>query len=207
MNLDHVLTTTRTVRRRLDVERPVEREVVEECLKLALQAPNGSNLQLWRWILVDDPQLRSAMADIYRTGLAKAKTMRGLQNRDSRVSGRMGESVDHLADVLHRVPVLVVPLMSGTPSGASTFGQANFWGSLFPAVWSCMLALRARGLGTAWTTVHLLEQEQMAELLGIPSGYTQAGLFPIAYTIGTDFRTASRRPVSEVASWNGFGAL
>jgi nitroreductase len=98
----------------------------------------------------------------------------------------------------------VLPLVAGRLEGASTFFQASVWGSIIPAVWSLMLSLRSRGLGSAWTTIHLHKQAEMAELLGIPDGYTQVGLFPVAYTIGTDFGEADRRPVREVSSWNSF---
>jgi nitroreductase len=116
----------------------------------------------------------------------------------------MSQSVMHLREHLEEVPVLVMPLLAGRVDGASVFFQASMWGSVIPAVWSFMLALRSRGLGSAWTTIHLHQEKQMAELLGIPEQYTQAGLFPVAYTIGTDFALAPRKPLREVASWNGF---
>jgi len=209
MQLDDALTTTRTVRRRLDLERPVERAVVEACLRLALQAPNGSNLQLWRWVLIDDPARRAAAAGIYRAALdAYAASPEATRHADytSAEAQRMEASVTYLRDHLHQVPVLVVPVIAGPLEGANVFYQASLWGSLLPAVWSFMLALRGRGLGSAWTTIHLWRQQEMADLLGIPPGFTQAGLFPVAYTIGEDFRPAQRRPLEEVASWNRFGA-
>jgi len=210
MEVDDALRTTRAVRKRLDLERPVERALVEECLQLALQAPNGSNQQLWRWVLVDDPDLKSRMAEIYRAGLdgyasTGVSTDKPRQyDYTSDAALRISASVMHLKDNLERVPVLVVPLLAGRVDGASVFYQASMWGSVIPAVWSFMLALRSRGLGSAWTTIHLHREAEMAELLGIPRGYTQVGLFPVAYTIGTDFKPAPRRPVGEVASWNGF---
>jgi nitroreductase len=210
MDLDEALTTTRTVRRRLDLTRPVERSVVEECLSLALQAPNGSNRQLWRWILIDDPGLRVQVADVYRAGLdgyasAGVSADKPVEaDRTSPEALRMTASVMHLRGHLEQVPVLVIPLLAGRVDGASIFYQASMWGSIAPAVWSFMLALRSRGMGSAWTTIHLHQEAQMAELLGIPPEYTQVGLFPVAYTVGTDFQPASRRPVREVSSWNGF---
>ena len=117
----------------------------------------------------------------------------------------MSASVMHLRENLERVPVLMIPVFGGRMEGASVFFQASMWGSVVPAVWSFMLALRSRGLGSAWTTIHLHREAEMAQLLGIPKGYTQAGLFPVAYTLGTDFKPAPRRPVEEVLSWNGFG--
>jgi nitroreductase len=212
MELDQALTTTRTVRKRLDLSRPVERSIVEECLSLALQAPNGSNRQLWRWILVDDPGVRAKVADIYRAGLdgyaasGVSADKPVVADRSSPEVIRMSASVMHLRAHLEQVPVLVLPLLAGRVDDASVFYQASMWGSVIPAVWSFMLALRSRGMGSAWTTIHLHQEAEMAELLGIPPVYTQVGLFPVAYTIGTDFGPAGRRPLREVASWNGFGA-
>jgi nitroreductase len=210
MDVEHALTTTRTVRRRLDLARPVERGVVEDCLRLALQAPNGSNMQLWRWVLVDDAQVRAAAADIYRTALDEYASRPGPRpyRRDhdgtSDDALRISGSVMYLREHLHEVPVLVVPAIAGELEGANLFHQASLWGSVLPAVWSFMLALRARGMGSAWTTIHLWRAGEMADLLGIPPGYSQVGLFPIAYTVGDEFRPAVRRPVDEVASWNRF---
>jgi nitroreductase len=188
----------------------VERSVVEECLTLALQAPNGSNRQLWRWILIDDPDLKAKVADIYR-GSLDGYAASGVSADKPVVADctapeviRMSESVMHLREHLEQVPVLVLPLLAGRTDNASIFFQASMWGSVIPAVWSFMLALRSRGLGSAWTTIHLHQEAKMAELLGIPDSFTQVGLFPVAYTIGTEFGPAARRPVREVASWNGF---
>jgi nitroreductase len=210
MQVDEALGTTRTVRKRLDLERPVARELVEECLELALQAPNGSNQQLWRWVLVDDPAIKAQMATIYRAGMDTYVTAGTSVDKPRNVdytsdaAQRISSSVMHLRENLERVPVLVVPLLAGRMEDAGVFYQASMWGSVIPAVWSFMLALRSRGLGSAWTTIHLHREAEMAQLLGIPKGYTQAGLFPVAYTLGTDFKPAIRRPVAEVASWNGF---
>jgi nitroreductase len=210
MQVSEALRTTRTVRKRLDLSRPVEREVVETCLEDALQAPNGSNRQVWHWILIDDPAVRRDVTQIYRdaldsyaaAGVGADKPV--LADRSDPKVARMSASVMHLRDHLDEVPVLVLPLVAGRLEGASTFFQASVWGSIIPAVWSLMLSLRSRGLGSAWTTIHLHKQAEMAELLGIPDGYTQVGLFPVAYTIGTDFGEADRRPVREVSSWNSF---
>lgn len=206
MDLDHALTTTRTVRRRLDLERPVPREVVLECLTLALQAPNGSNTQPWRWVVIDDPATRAAAADIYRGAITDVSARSGGQRSfdATTASGqRLAASVEHLRDNLERVPVLVVPLVRGRFEHEPVFFQAARWGSILPAVWSFMLALRSRGLGSAWTTIHLAREQQMAELIGAPYGeWTQAGLFPVAYTIGTEFRPAERGRAEDVVAWN-----
>lgn len=207
---DQLLTTTRAVRRRLDFERPVPRAVVEECLTLALQAPNGSNQQTWQWMLVDDPEVRAAVAKIYAEGMAQH--LEELQSAASAIpkidysgeeNARLTASVNYLLENMHRVPVLVIPTFAGRPDGARPFLQASMWGSILPAVWSFMLALRSRGLGSAWTTIHLHKEREMAELLGVPfERRTQAGLFPVAYTLGADFKPARRRPVQEVVHWN-----
>lgn len=196
-DVDTVLTTTRAVRKRLDLHRRVPREVVEECARIAFQAPNGSNEQHWGWVFVDDPALRAEMARIYRDGMADVHREREAAgtapDNSSPERRRMVASVRHLADHLHEVPVLLVPTVTGRLERESLFVQASRWGTVCPGVWSLMLALRSRGLGSVWTTVHLTREKEMAELLGIPHDQvTQAGLFPIAYTLGTDFKIADR---------------
>lgn len=203
-----LLTTTRAVRRRLDLERPVERSTVEECLRLAFQAPNGGNMQRWGWVLVDDPQVRVAVADVYRAGMddeiAKNRARYGQSPYpDTPAQRKVAASVGHLREHLHEVPVLVIPTVRGRLEDADIFTQASVWGSVLPGIWSFMLALRTRGMGSAWTTVHLHREREMAELLGIPfDKVTQAGLFPVAYTIGTDFRPADRGKSEGTIHWN-----
>jgi nitroreductase len=208
---DEVLTTTRAVRKRLDLARPVPRGVVEECLAIALQAPNGSNLNSWRWVAVDDHARVARMAEIYNAGLddfvRSLGTATGANYAGAQVPGfeKIGGSVQHLRDHMHEAPVLIVPVFAGRTEGASTFFQASLWGSVVQAVWSFMLALRPRGLGSCWTTGHLHREREMAEVLGIPhERFTQVGLFPVAYTKGTRFAPAWRRPVVEVLDWNAF---
>ncbi len=205
MTADEALTTTRAVRKRLDLTRPVPRDVLLECLQIAMQAPNGSNRQLWSFVVVDDPTTRAAMAEIYRDSHAGYTTGLPLAPVDwaDPSNLRMGDSVAHLRDHLHEVPVLVVPTVAARLDGASIGDQAHLWGSILPAVWSFMLALRARGLGSVWTTVHLQQEERMAELLGIPHAeQTQAGLFPVAYTIGTDFKPGARALSDDVVHFD-----
>lgn len=210
---DDLLTTTRAVRKRLDLERPVERETVEECLRIALQAPNGSNRQPWRFVVVDDPATRAAMAEVWRGAMAgyvaeldEARTAGELEivppaERQAEIS----ESVGYLSAHLHEVPVLVVPTIEGRMDGVSIYDQATRWGSVLPAVWSFMLALRARGLGSCWTTIHLHREREMAELLGIPHDeVTQAGMFPVAHTIGTDFRPGARTASEDAVRWGAW---
>lgn len=208
---DQLLTTTRSVRRRLDLERPVARSVIQECLELALQAPNGSNLNSWHWIVIDDPEIRVAAARIYNAGLDDYTRSLPSGAFGDHVGGlvpgfgRISDSVAYLRDNLHRVPALLVPLIAGRTQDATLFHEASLWGSVLPAVWSFMLALRARGLGSTWTTGHLFRENEMAKLLEIPSDrYQQVGLFPIAWTLGTDFKPAWRKPARAVSSWNRF---
>lgn len=209
---DELLTTTRTVRKRLDFDRPVERGLVEECLEIALQAPNGGNLNGWRWIAIDDSGLIGRVAEIYNGGLDDyIATFGEAGYPGAHVPGadRIASSTQHLRENFHRCPVLLVPLVAGRTDGAgpaaNVFYQASQWGSVLQAVWSFMLALRARGLGSAWTTGHLWREMELAELLGIPHEiYMQTGLFPVAYTLGTDFKPATRKPVREVLAWNRF---
>jgi len=179
LTADELLATTRAVRKRLDLTRPVPRAVVEECLRLAFQAPNGSNEQDWGWVLVDDPALRVAVADVYRRGLADhVGRDRSGEPETPGASAATADSVAYLVEHLHEVPVLLVPTIGDRYGSGSTFQQASRWGSILPAVWSFHLALRSRGLGSAWTTLHLYREQEMADLLGIPEGQTQAGLFP-----------------------------
>lgn len=204
--IDEVLTTTRAVRKRLDLDRPVPRAVVEECLRLALQAPNGSNGQDWSWVLVDDTATKHALAELYRQGMRD----HGLRDRSQEPPAgtsdpRTSSSVLYLAEHLAQVPVLCVPTVGRRYGDATTFQQASKWGSILPAVWSLMLALRSRGLGSAWTTIHLYREREVADLLGIPHDeHTQAGLFPIAYTKGLDFSPADRSRSEARIAWNRF---
>jgi nitroreductase/ketosteroid isomerase-like protein len=201
---DTLLTTTRTVRKRLDLDRPVDRSIVEECLRLAFQAPTGGNTQAWGWVLVDDPETKRRMADIYRAGYSDhLKRVVVDQSLPQQADPRMAESVRYLADNLHRVPVLLVPTIDRRYGEETTFEQASRWGSVLPAVWSFMLALRSRGMGSAWTTIHLYREEEMADLLGIPfPNNTQAGLFPVAYTLGSKFSPANRGSSDSRIFWN-----
>jgi nitroreductase len=209
LTADEVLTTTRSVRKRLDFDKPVSREVLLECLDLALQAPTGSNAQGWQWVFVEDPAKKKALAEIYRTNanpyLDMPKPERG-DIRDEQTI-RVTDSAKYLNENMEKAPVLLVPCLEGRPDGAPAGMSASYWGSLLPAVWSFMLALRSRGLGSAWTTLHLIGdgEKQAAELLGIPfDKYAQGGLFPIAYTKGTDFKKAGRLPAENFAHWDAW---
>jgi nitroreductase len=210
LSVDEVLTTTRSVRKRLDFDKPVPREVLLECLELALQAPTGSNSQGWQWVFVEDAEQKKAIADIYlvrASGYLKAPG-REYAEGDTRGErmGKVRDSATYLAEHMHEAPVLLIPCLQGRAEQAP-LGGVSFWASLFPAVWSFCLALRSRGLGSCWTTLHLLRdgERQAAEVLGIPyDQYSQGGLFPIAYTKGTDFRPAKRLPAESLTHWNSW---
>ncbi|MFK8023900.1 MAG: nitroreductase family protein [Ilumatobacter sp.] len=203
LSADEVLTTTRSVRKRLDLTRPVPRALLTECIEIAHQAPTGSNAQRWRWMIIDDADKRRAIADIYRTNFEAAYKDAPTPEPGSQAD-RVNQSAQHLAAHLHEVPVHVIPLLAdrmdeGTPS----WRQASRWGGILPAVWSFMLALRERGVGSAWTSLHLQNEREVSEMLGIPyDTYSQAGLFPVAYTIGTDFKLAKRPPAEDFIRWN-----
>jgi nitroreductase len=211
LTVDEVLTTTRSVRKRLDLQKPVSREVLTECLELALQAPTGSNAQGWQWVFVTDAGKKKALADIYRRSSTPYLDLPKPEYPDGDTRGeRMGlvtDSAKYLADHLHEVPVLLIPCLQGRVEQAPLGLSASFWASLHPAAWSFMLALRSRGLGSCWTTLHLLGdgEKQAAEVLGIPyDQYSQGGLFPVAYTKGTDFRPAKRQPIDNVVHWDSW---
>jgi nitroreductase len=208
LSADEVLTTTRAVRKRLDFDRPVERDVVMECLDIALQAPTGSNRQGWQWVFVTDDDKKQALQRIYAENFAAYRKMPRPTYDEGDVraerADKVTDSAQYLADNFHRAPVLLIPCLAGKPDLQGSNG-ASYWGSLLPAVWSFMLALRERGLGSAWTTLHLLNdgEAKAAELLGIPhEKFSQAGLFPIAYTQGVDFKLAKRLPAEQLAHWN-----
>lgn len=199
---DELLTTTRSVRKRLDLDRPVPLEVVRECLEIALQAPSGSNAQGWHFVVVTDPELRARIGEYYQRSYSAYRERAGqgwdaLTEERQAVQGRVRSSSDHLADVMGRVPVLVLAcITAGDDLPAAN--QAGLWGSILPAAWSFQLAARARGLGTAWTTLHLKYEKEVAELLGMPSNVRQGVLLPTAYFTGDTFRPAKREPLDTV---------
>jgi nitroreductase len=199
---DELLTTTRSVRKRLDLERPVEREVIEECLALATQAPSGSNRQAWHWVFVADRAKKAAIAEHYKECFTQAYGPDVVPEM-TEVEKRMWQSARFLADRFAEVPVMMIPCQWRRIDDAPVAEQAGYWGSILPAVWSFMLALRSRGLGSAWTTLHLGREREVAEILGIPyDRCTQAGLFPVAYTVGTDFKQGPRKPLDGILHWD-----
>ncbi|MCK2244711.1 MULTISPECIES: nitroreductase family protein [unclassified Crossiella] len=204
---DELLTTTRSVRKRLDLERPVPRELIEECLEIALQAPSGSNRQGWHWVVVTDREQRAAIGEYYRLAVASYLESGGAAGKlfaedpdRAKVQTKVGSSVAYLGEKMGQVPVLVIPCLRAPALAEGN--QAGLWGSILPAAWSYMLAARARGLGSAWTTLHLEYETEIAGLLGLPSDIRQAALIPTAYAVGTDFRRAARQPLAEVLHYD-----
>jgi nitroreductase len=200
---DWLLSTTRAVRKRLDLDRPVEPEVLLQCIQLAVQAPTGSNAQGWRWVVISDPSKRARVGEYYRAAARARIRARGPAAPQDPREARVRDSVEHLVEVIDRVPVLVIPCVEGTPG--STQHPASFYGSILPAVWSFALALRSRGLGSAWTTIHLTYEREVGEELGIPDTFSQVALLPVAYTLGTRFRPAARPPADQITYWDGWG--
>ena len=220
-SIDHVLTTTRSVKKRLDFSRPVDPEVIQRCIEIALQSPTGVNSQGWYFLVVTDPDKRLALGEVYRRAM---RDYIAFQNRqppqyptDSLRAGQWQRMLDasmYLNERVHEAPVHIIPCIntqvkdypllfqSPTPS---SFYHASLYGSILPATWSLMLALRARGLGSAWTTVHLVYEKEAAEILDIPDTILQVALLPVAHFTGEDFRPAKRLPVEEVTYWNGWG--
>jgi nitroreductase len=202
---DRLLSTTRAVRKRLDLDRPVDPAVVLECLRLAVQAPTASNDQTWRWMVVTDPDKRRAIGDLYRSVGADYLAQAAESDASGLQTKRVYSSASYLAGVIDQAPIHVIPCITGRYEGAPQGMLAGIYGSIIPAAWSFQLALRSRGLGTAWTTLHLFKEREVGELLGIPEDVTQIALLPVAYTKGTEFKPAVRPPVEDITSWNTWG--
>ncbi|HEY2331716.1 MAG TPA: nitroreductase family protein [Acidimicrobiales bacterium] len=196
--VDKLLATTRAVRRRMDFTRPVPAEVLLECLELAIQAPTGSNSQSWRWLVVTNPLVRAGLADLYQHPVIPTGTTFH-EVPDSEQQRRVNASARYLTEHIGEVPALVVPCTRDAG------GAAGWPPSIYPAVWSLMLALRSRGLGSVITTSHLYRRDEAAALLGIPDGFVQSCLVPVAYFTGDDFKPADRLPVAEVTYWDRWG--
>ena len=200
---DELLSTTRAVRKRLDLDRPVEREVLEECLRLAQQAPTASYSQNWHFVVVTDAEKRERLGELWRQ-VAFPYLQRGDGPRQGQMA-RIGDAVVHLAEHIHEVPVHVIPCVIGRYEGKSNPLVSSMFGSIVPAAWSFMLAARSRGLGTCWTTFHLMHEQRAAEILGIPyEKVTQVALIPVAYTIGTEFKPGKRKPLDTMVHWDSW---
>jgi len=205
---DRLLSTTRAVRKRLDLEREVPREVILDCIRLSQQAPTGTNAQAWRWVVVTDAHKRAELARLYKeTADEYLQMSRDNADPDDAQTQRVYDSAFYLADHLHEVPVHVIPCSLGrVPEGAPPAAHASFLGGILPAVWSFQLALRSRGLGSAWTTLHLFREAEAAKLLGIPDDVTQVALLPVAYTKGTDFKLAKRPAPETITHFDSWSA-
>ncbi len=213
LSADEVLTTTRAVRKRLDLDRPLDMAAVRESLEIALQGPSGSNSQGWHFVLVTDADKRAAIAALYKQAFDDYATGPNEPTRQhtddpdmASTQQRILASARYLADNLHRVPALLIPCVGGRPDmpEAPLALQAGLFGSILPAVWSFMLAARERGIGTCWTTLHLVHEKAVADILGIPPDVAQVALVPIAHTIGTEFRPAPRKPLDPVLHMEGW---
>ncbi len=209
---DELLSTTRSVRKRLDLTRPVEPELIRECIELAAQAPTGGNAQGWHFVVVTDEAKRRKLAEHYYEGWSlmygdrDAATSRLPQDDASYVEAtkRVIDSAQYLADHLAEVPVHVIPVIQGRTDQAPVALQAAIWGSLLPAAWSFMLAARSRGLGTTFTTLHLIREKESAELLGLPDHVMQGALIPVAHTLGTDFKPGPRRDLDRIVHYDSW---
>jgi nitroreductase len=210
LSADALLSTTRAVRRRLDFDRPVERELIEDCLRLAQQAPSASNSQAAHFVVVTDPAKKAALAKLWRRGIRPYSelpiSLVKYRYEDPEHAASIGVGELHLADNLHRAPAIVVPCVAfRTDNGEDVLMQSLVWGAVLPAVWSFCLAARERGLGTCWTTIHLAYERDAAEVLGIPyDEVMQVALLPMAYTIGTEFKPARRLPLERILHWEGW---
>jgi len=202
-SVDELLTTTRAVRTRLDLTRPVGREVILECVRIAMQAPTASNAQDWRWLVVTNADKRAAIAEIYRS-IGAGYLAQAAANEPDAQTRRVYRSALGLTETLAKVPVHVIPCLQRRFDVNDRVVAASAWASIIPAGWSFLLALRSRGLGSVWTTMHLAKEHEVAALLGIPDTVTQAALFPVAYTIGTDFRPASWPAAETITFWNSW---
>lgn len=209
--VDEILTTTRSVRQRLDFTKTVERHVLEACFAAAQQAPNGGNLQTWGFVVVTAPEKRAALATLYRQGYDTfvstpiAAAMGYGTPAASAAQRRTTASIDYLVAHLAQAPVLVIPCITPRAEGLPTVLQHAMYGSIMPAAWSFMLAARAHGLGTCWTVFHLYHEEEAAHLLGIPyAEVMQVALIPVAYTQGTAFRLGPRHPLQTMIHWESW---
>jgi nitroreductase len=206
MTPDELLTTTRSVRRRLDLSRPVPRDLILDCIQIALQAPTGSNRQHWQWLVVTDAPTRRFIGERYRESWyaynAAGRARYAADDPRAAQAPRVVRSAQYLADHMGDVPALVIPCIEGRVEGKPSVDMAGLYGSILPATWSFMVAARARGLGSAYTTLHLEYEREVAEAVGMSyERYTQAALLPVAYYIGDQFKPAERLPLERFVHW------
>ena len=204
---DRLLSTTRAVRRRLDLDRPVERDVILDCIRLSQQAPTASNTQTWCWMVVMDPEKRKALGEIYARGKQFIEQARSQIDAADAQTRRVYDSAEWLLDHMGEAPALVIPCVEGRiPDGAPNGMAAAVYGSIYPAMWSFQLALRSRGLGSTLTTISLFFEKDVAEVLNMPEDIMQVALLPVAYTRGTDFKIAVRQPPEEITYFDQWGS-
>ncbi len=207
--VDHVLKTTRSVRKRLDLKRPVDPRIIEEAIDIAVQAPTGSNAQGWHFIVVTDREVKKAIAELYRKGadLYRIMPRKEYAPDDPRRAqlAKMAASGAYLSQHLHEVPAIVFAGIEGRVEKEPLAAQASTYGSILPAAWSFMLALRVRGVGAAWTTLALIHEKEVAKLLNVPDNITLAVMLPIGYYTGEDFKPADRLPARDRTHWNIWG--
>ena len=213
LSAEEVLTTTRAVRKRLDFDRPVPAELIRECVAVALQSPSGSNIITMHFVVITDVAKRKAVGEIYGQCFARYKSAdfyagkvdKGTPECNAQQQ-RVASSADYLGDHMGDAPALVIPCVPGRPlDKGGVIASASSLGNVLPAMWSFMLAARNRGLGTAWTTLHLMKEREVAEVVGIPfEQATQVCLSPLAYTKGTDFKPAVRPDPASFLHWNGW---
>ena len=208
---DQLLTTTRAVRKRLDFSRPVPDDLVRECVATAFQSPSGSNNPTMQFVVVRDEAKRRAIGDVYRQCFAAYKTMDGVyvgsidkgSDEANAQQQRVASSADYLGEHMGEAPVLVIACTAGRTDGQPGMMAASILGNVLPAMWSFMLAARARGLGTCWTTLHLMQEQAVADIVGIPfDAVQQVCLSPLAYTKGTDFKPAARPDPETIIHWD-----
>lgn len=203
--VDHLLSSTRAVRKRLDLDRDVPDDVILDCIRLSQQAPTGSNMQNWRWMVIRDADTRRSLAEMYRAAGGDYLAAAEATATEGQVK-RVMSSANYLAQHLEDVPVHVIPCVKGRLTSDNSVGEwSGMMGSIYPAIWSFQLALRSRGLGSCLTTLHLGKEAEAAELLGIPEGVMQIALLPVAYTVGTDFKAADRPPVERIVHIDRWG--
>lgn len=208
-SVDYILETTRSVRKRLDLTREVPRDIVERCLDIAIQAPTGSNQQGWKWLIVTDADKKARIAEYYKrswyeyAGVATRSDVESVE--PSAQMKRVISSARYLADHMGEVPLMIFPCVRGRARDASPGANAGLYGSIIPAAWSLMLALRARGIGAAWTTLHLSYERECNDILGIPADYTTAALLPAGYFTGETFRKADRVAAAQLTYWESWG--
>jgi len=207
-SVDIALSTTRSVRRRIAWERPVEREVIEQCIDVATQAPTGLSAEAWRFLILVDPERKARMAEIYRGAFAELGAVRADYARRTGIEPpREKPAHRFLAERMHEMPALILVCSHGRPDAqADTVArQVGFYGSVLPAAWSLMVALRARGIGSTWTSLHLMRERETAAAFGIPDDVTQTVLLPIGYTRDAVLRRATRKPAHQVTFWDDWG--